>query len=177
MNRDRYRPGPLAHVSYEQEGDRFTLVFVRNLAHPPRTVWAALTDPAKLAQWAPFTADRNLDQTGDVTLTMIDGDQETELAASVTRVEPRERLEYTWGGDRLRWELEPTSEGTRLTLRHALSDRDFVPKVAAGWHLCLDVADHLLGGDAIGAIRGQDALNFGFQDLSAAYSAELGIPE
>jgi uncharacterized protein YndB with AHSA1/START domain len=138
-------------------------------------VWAALTDPAKLAQWAPFTAERDLGQPGDVTLTMIDGDEATDLPAAVTRVEPDERLEYTWGGDRLRWELAPTERGTRLTLRHTLADRTMLPKIAAGWHLCLDVADHLLGGDATGPIRGRDAMNYGFENLSAAYADTLDI--
>jgi hypothetical protein len=33
---------------------------VRELRHPPATVWQALTDPAQLSEWAPFDADRNL---------------------------------------------------------------------------------------------------------------------
>jgi uncharacterized protein YndB with AHSA1/START domain len=177
MNRDTYQPGPLAQVSWQPDGDRVTLVFVRDLPHPPRAVWSALTDPTKLAQWAPFTAERDLGQTGEVTLTMIDGDEATDLKATVTRVEPNERLEYTWGGDLLRWDLAPTADGTRLTLRHTMADRSMLPKIAAGWHLCLDVADHLLGGDAIGPIRGQDAMNYGFPDLSARYENKLGRPE
>ena len=73
------------------------------------------------------------------------------LAATVTTAQPPTLLEYTWGEDHLRWELAPTPTGTRLTLRHTLADQDFVPKVAAGWHLCLVVAGRLLDGDARGA--------------------------
>jgi hypothetical protein len=36
--------------------------------------------------------------------------------------------------------LEPTGEGTRLTLRHTVRDRGSVPMVAAGWHICLDLS-------------------------------------
>jgi hypothetical protein len=44
-----------------------------------------------------------------------------------------------WGGNDLRWELEPVGGGTRLTLWHAI-DRGFVAWGAAGWHVCFDRA-------------------------------------
>ena len=44
-------PGPLADASVEAAGDRWTLVFVRELRQPPPAVWTALTDPAQLDQW------------------------------------------------------------------------------------------------------------------------------
>jgi hypothetical protein len=47
--------------------------------------------------------------------------------------------------------------------------------VAAGWHLCLDVAEHLLDGQPIGPIRGQDALNYGWDELNDGYAKKLGI--
>jgi hypothetical protein len=50
-----------------------------------------------------------------------------------------------------------------------------VPKVAAGWHLCLLVAEHLLDGQPIGPIRGTDARNYGWDELHDAYAAKLGI--
>jgi hypothetical protein len=78
-----------------------------------------------------------------------------------------------WSGDLLRWELEPTGEGTRLTLRHTVLDREWLPKVAAGWHLCFDVAQRLLDGDPVGPIRGSDAVHFGWKALSDAYAREL----
>ena len=68
-----------------------------------------------------------------------------------------------------------TGTGTRLTLRHTVEDRQWVPKVAAGWHLCLDVAEHLLDGDPVGPIRGADARNYGWDELNEAYAAKLGL--
>jgi hypothetical protein len=47
------------------------------------------------------------------------------------------------------------------------------PKTAAGWHLCLAVADHLLAGDPIGPIRGQGAKEWGRDELNEAYTAAL----
>ena len=86
---------------------------------------------------------------GDATLTMIDGDERVDMAATVRRADPPKVLEYTWGPDVLRWELTPTETGTRLVLRHTVAGEDWVPKVAAGWHLCLAVAETVLDGRPI----------------------------
>jgi uncharacterized protein YndB with AHSA1/START domain len=166
-----FDPGPLADATV----DGVTLVFVRDLKHPPDKVWAALTDPDRLDQWAPFTAARPLDTVGDTTLTMIDRDTRMELPATVRRAEPPTLLEYAWGDDLLRWELAPLGTGTRLTLRHTLAGRDMIAMVAAGWHICLVVAEHLLDGEPIGVIRGQDALEHGFEKLRASYAEKFGI--
>lgn len=70
--------------------------------------------------------------------------------------------------------LAPVPGGTRLTLRHTPADRDWAAKVAAGWHICLAVADRLPGGDPVGPIVGQNARNYGWDDLSEAYAKRLG---
>jgi uncharacterized protein YndB with AHSA1/START domain len=170
---ETYQPGPLATVTTELTDGRPTLVFVRELAHPPEKVWAALTDPEQLGQWAPFTADRSLAEAGGSTLHMIDSEQVVDLPAVVTLVEPPTRLEYTWGEDRLRWELTPIAGGTRLTLRHVTQGPEWVSMVAAGWHICLDVAERLLDGAPIPPIRGEAARAHGWDDLNTAYQREL----
>jgi uncharacterized protein YndB with AHSA1/START domain len=160
-------------VDAQSTGDGWTLVFVRDLRHPPTAVWAALTEPGQLAEWAPFTASRDLGTPGPGTLTMIDGDAAEELPAEVRVAEPPSRLEYTWGGDRLLWELAATPTGTRLTLSHTMAERDLLPKVAAGWHICLDVAERLLDGRPVGPIRGSHAREHGWDDLTDAYTRQL----
>jgi uncharacterized protein YndB with AHSA1/START domain len=176
MNDTRFNPGPLADVSARPaDGTRWTLVFTRTLHHPPEAVWAAITDPDQLGQWAPFTADRSLATTGDVVLTMVDGMEVDVSDARVTRADPPSLLEYTWGTQPLRWELEAVDGGTKLTLSHTVDASDWVPKVAAGWHLCLVVAERLLDGHPIPPIRGEDARNCGWQELNDAYAATLGI--
>jgi uncharacterized protein YndB with AHSA1/START domain len=171
-----YEPTPPAEVRAEAADDgRWTLVFVRDFPHPPEKVWAALTEADQIKQWAPYDADRDLTGPGAATLTMIDGQTAKAMAAEVTRVEPPRLLEYTWDTDRLRWELTPTGAGTRLTLRHTLNDRDWIPKVAAGWHICLDVADRLLADDPVGPIRGGAAKDYGWDGLRDAYAGKLGI--
>jgi uncharacterized protein YndB with AHSA1/START domain len=129
-----------------------------------------------LARWAPYTADRDLGRTGEATLTMLGGEIAQDLPASVTRADAPTLLEYTWGDDRLRWELEPIESGTRLTLHHTVQGPDWLSKVAAGWHLCFVVAAHLLDGDPIGPIVGEDARNFGWDQLNDAYAERL-VPD
>jgi uncharacterized protein YndB with AHSA1/START domain len=174
MNRSRFTPGPLASVECLAHENGWTLIFVRELGHSPEKVWAALTDPAQLREWSPFTADRDLGSVGDATLTMIDAETTEELRAVVRRAERPKLLEYTWGGDVLRWELAEVAAGTRLTLQHTVAELELVPKVAAGWHICLDVAERLLGGDPVGPIVGSDAMNYGWQELHDAYAERLG---
>jgi uncharacterized protein YndB with AHSA1/START domain len=173
MNRTPFEPGPLAEVGCHADEDRWVLVFVRDLRHPPEKVWAALTEPARLSEWSPYTADRDLGVVGDVTLTMIDADKPEDLPASVIRAEPPTLLEYTSGNNVMRWELLATDHGTRLTLRHTVEDREWMPKVAAGWHLCLVVAEHLLDGHPIDPIRGEDARDYGWEELHEAYAKKL----
>jgi uncharacterized protein YndB with AHSA1/START domain len=165
--------GPLGDATVVPDGDAWTLIFVRELKHPPAVVWQALTDPAEIDQWAPFAAGRDLATTGDTTLTMVDRDTRTELPATVLQAVPPRLLEYTWGDDRLRWELEPHGRHTRLTLRHTLAKPDMQAMVAAGWHLCLVVLERMLGGDPVGPIRGRDAMDHGFEDLRDAYAGKF----
>jgi uncharacterized protein YndB with AHSA1/START domain len=160
-----------AHAVSTAEG--WVLVLERRLRHAPEKVWAALTEPGQLERWAPFTAGRSLAEPGELTLTMVDGETRVDLPATVTKTDPPRLLEYRWGDDLLRWELERTADGTRLTLRHQVGGREDLARAAAGWHLCLDVAEHLLDGDPIPPIRGHEAMQHGWQDLHDRYAAAL----
>ncbi|XVU20860.1 SRPBCC domain-containing protein [Actinoplanes sp. CA-054009] len=155
--------------------ERWTLVFVREFRQAPVVVWGALTEPEQLDQWAPFVAVRNLGSLGETTLTMVDGAAREDMPAVVTRAEAPVLLEYSWGDDLLRWELEETSGGTRLILRHTLSHPGMEAMVAAGWHLCAEVLRRLLDGRPVGVVRGSEAMNHGFEELRAAYAKLFGI--
>ena len=137
-------------------------------------VWGALTDPAQLHEWAPFDADRSLGAVGAVTLTTVGTPTPIRSETQVTRADAPRLLEYNWGDQQMRWELEPTGRGTRLTLWHAIK-RDFVSMGAAGWHICLDVLDHLVGGDPIGRIVAGEAMKFDWQRLNLEYAKQFGI--
>ena len=169
-----YTPGLASGAEVRREGERWTLVLVRELRHPPAKVWQAITDPDHLREWAPFDADKSLGKAGStVQLSTFGTPQVSET--TVKRADPPKLLEYSWGGGDLRWELEPVGSGTRLTLWHNI-DRRFVSWGAAGWHICLDVLDRLLAGAPIGRIVGPEALKFGgWKQLHAEYAGQFGV--
>ena len=74
--REQYSPGPAAGAHVEKNGEKWTLVLVRDLRHSPEKVWQALVDPAQLREWAPFEADGNLGSIGaKVKLTTVNAPQ------------------------------------------------------------------------------------------------------
>jgi len=150
-DREHYAPGPAAGAQVRKDGDQWTLILVRELRHSPEKVWQALTDPAQLREWAPFDADANLGKVGTVKLTTVGAPKEHVSETRVTRADAPKALEYSWGGQDIRWELEPVGGGTRLTLWHNI-DRNFISMGAAGWHICLDVLDRFVRGAPIGRI-------------------------
>jgi len=174
-DREKYVPGPAAGAEVRKDGERWTLILVRELRHPPAKVWQALTDPAHLSEWAPFDADRSLAAVGPVKLATVGTPTPQVSETTVKRAEAPRVLEYNWGGNDLRWELEPLGVGTRLKLWHNI-DRGFIAWGAAGWHVCFDVLERLLAGEPIGRIVGADATKFGgWQRLSAEYASQFGV--
>ena len=160
-----YTPGPLQASIEKHEGGKWTLILERELRQEPAKVWAALTDPAQLREWAPFETDAPMAAEGTVNLTWSGTQQQ--VATRITRAEAPRVLEY---GD-MRWELEPNGAGTRLKLWHSI-DRRYIAMGTAGWHVSLDVLDGMLGGAPVN--RGE-AMKSGWQKLFAEYSAKFGI--
>ena len=150
-----YEPGPATLARVLKDGEKkWTLILVRQLRHSPEKVWQALTDPAQLREWAPFVADGNLGTVGaTVNLTWVGAPKP--LETKVTRADAPEVLEY---GD-IRWELEASASGTRLTL----------------WH-SIDLLDHLLSGTPLPRIASADAMkSAGWKRLVAEYAKQFGI--
>jgi uncharacterized protein YndB with AHSA1/START domain len=175
-NREQYTPGPASGAQVRKDGDKWTLILVRELRHSPEKVWQALTDPAHLRGWAPFDADRSLGTAGTmVKLTTVGAPTQHVAETTVTRADAPKVLEYKWGDFDMRWQLEASGSGTRLTLWTNI-DRRFIAMGAAGWHICLDVLDHLLSGSPIGRIVGPEAMKFGgWQRLNAEYAKQFGV--
>jgi uncharacterized protein YndB with AHSA1/START domain len=170
-----YAPGPARGAQVQKDGEKWTLVLVRELRHAPEKVWQALTDPAQLREWAPFDADGHLGTAGTtVKLTTVATPKPHLSETKVTRADAPELLEYQWGDHDLRWKLEPSGSGTRLTLWASIGRR-YIAMGAAGWHICLDVLDRHLSGTPIGRIVGPSAMKFGWQQLNAEYARQFGI--
>jgi uncharacterized protein YndB with AHSA1/START domain len=176
-DREQYTPGAAGGARVRKDGEQWTLILVRELRHAPDRVWQALTDPAQLREWAPFEADGSLGTVGTtVQLTTVGAPTPQVSETRVTRADAPRVLEYNWGGNPIRWELEAVGGGTRLTLWHDI-DRRFIAMGAAGWHICFDVLDHLLSGAPIGRIVGGEAMQFGWPRLNAEYARQFGIED
>ncbi|MFY2561734.1 SRPBCC family protein [Corallococcus terminator] len=174
-SRERYTPGAASGARIQKEGEKWTLVLVRDLSHPPAKVWRAITEPEHLREWAPFDSDRNLGSVGTAKLSTVGAPKQMVAETQIKRAEEPKLLEYSWGGQDLRWELEPRGAGTRLTLWHNIN-RGFISMGAAGWHICFDVMDRLLAGEPIGRLVGPDAMQFdGWQRLNVEYARQFGV--
>jgi uncharacterized protein YndB with AHSA1/START domain len=128
----------------------------RRLAHPPEKVWRALTEPAHLNQWYPFTVTALELRVGgriafdDGAGTIVEG-RVTELdpprvfafTQDPTAVLPREDENH------LRFELRPDGSGCLLVFTHAFHDRPHAAANAAGWDACLDALEAVVDGKPV----------------------------
>ena len=170
IDREQYTPGSATGPQVRKDGEKGTLILVRELRHSPERVWQGVTDPVHLREWAPFVADGRLGTVGaTVNLTWVRTPRPIE--ATVTRADAPRLLEY---GD-IRWELEGSGGGTCLTLWHNL-DRRLISWGAAGWHIAFDVLDRRLSGSPIGRMAGAEAMGFaGWQRLTGEYAKQFGV--
>lgn len=153
--------------SLASAGDRWTLTFTRSFPHPPEKVWRAITEDDHLAAWFPQTIVGER-RTG-APLRFVTSDEGDEgFDGEMVVCERPKVLEMTWGTDRLRIELEPDGEGTRLTLVDTFDELGKAARDAAGWHECLDrLVVHLDGGR-------QAALGETWARVHPRYAAALG---
>jgi uncharacterized protein YndB with AHSA1/START domain len=162
---------------------RTIVVMPREFPHSRHEVWSLLTDPKLLSNWAPFTSDRSLAGIGRATLTMLDGGDRglADIQSVVFVADALETLEYSWAEDTLSWMLEDAvaqaggRASCRITLRQTLADDRMASAVAAGWHLCLDVAESVLDGHPTPPIRGMDAMDHGWAALNRRYARLFGV--
>lgn len=168
---ENYMPGPAYAQVEKTPGDSWRLVLIRNLRHAPDKVWKALTQPEHLRQWAPFEADIGMDKTGaTIKLTTVGAPGPHITETKIVRADAPRTLEYTWGANEMRWELEATDAGTKLTLWTSI-DRRYIAMGASGWQICLDVLDHWLAETPIGRMAGPETMKFeGWQRLHAEYA-------
>lgn len=130
-----------------QAGQGYIAYFERYLEHSARDVWSWLTENDKLAQWFPELRIDDLREGGAVRFDMQNGTFE-EL--KIIGLRPGSVLEYAWGGDQVRFEIHPEAGGCRLILIEKLVKiTDHTPKDLAGWHVCLNVIQKLMNGQAV----------------------------
>jgi uncharacterized protein YndB with AHSA1/START domain len=121
------------------------LRFTRRLAHPPEKVWRAITEPEHLEAWFPDTIVVDRWEVGAALQFRHEGGLYA-FEGQVLEVTVPRALEFTWGPDTIRLELEPDGEGTRLTLLDTLEELGKAARDGSGWHVCLDHLEHDLNG-------------------------------
>src|SRR5258708_37948737 len=105
--REQYTRGPAKGAQVRKGGEKWTLILVRELRHPPEKVWEALTAPAHLREWAPFEADGTLGTVGTkVNLTGVGAPTPQGSETTVKRADAPNVLESNWGAQGIRGELE-----------------------------------------------------------------------
>jgi uncharacterized protein YndB with AHSA1/START domain len=127
-------------------GPSVTVRFERKVSAPPEDVWAALTEPKLIEAWL-AQAEFEANEGGKVHLVWPD---QGEMHGSVTKYHPHTELEYSWnestGTSLLRFELEPTGEGSTLLLEHYGTSPEDAPGFGAGWQSHLEALDVVLAG-------------------------------
>ena len=97
-HREQYTPGPASGAQIIKDGEKWTLILVRELLHSPEKVWQALTDPAHLREWAPFDADGSLGAVGTtVKLTTVGAPAPRVTETKVTRADATKGCSSTTG--------------------------------------------------------------------------------
>jgi uncharacterized protein YndB with AHSA1/START domain len=111
-SREQYAPGAASDAEVRKDGEKWTLVLVRDLLHPPAMVWSALTDPEHLREWAPFDADRNLGTVGSAKLATVGAPTPHVSETQVKRADAPKVLEFKYakqfGVETPSWPSRPT---------------------------------------------------------------------
>jgi len=124
---------------------RPTVRVERTYPHPIATVWRAVTTPEHLARWFPSPVAVDLRPGGLIRFGGFSGG--AEATGAIEEVDAPRHLVFTWGTDRLTFELESDGEGTTFTLIHSFDDRYGAASFATGWELCLTGLRSVLSGD------------------------------
>ncbi len=121
--------------TFEQTADHIDVRFERFYPRPLETVWSALTEPARLADWMGVSTIEP--RVGGRFEMMADGPHPA--TGSVLAWEPPRLLELAWSNTHapqsvVRYELSPEGRGTRLVLTHRGMPYVNSALMLPGWH-------------------------------------------
>jgi uncharacterized protein YndB with AHSA1/START domain len=151
------------HVTLDAHGELIepaTLKIQRLLPGPIERVWAYLTESELRRQWlaagdmemkagAHFELVWRNDELTDPPGERPSGfSDEQRMQSRITELDPPRKLSIAWGGSGdVSFELAPQGKDVLLTVIHRrLPDRATLLKVAAGWHMHLDILAARAGG-------------------------------
>jgi uncharacterized protein YndB with AHSA1/START domain len=126
---------------------RPTVRVERTYAHPIEKVWRAVTTPEHLARWFPSPVEVDLRPGGSMRFGAFSGG--SGATGAIEEVDAPRHLMFTWGPDRLTFELTSDGDSTTFTLIHSFDDRYGAASFATGWELCLTGLRSVLAGDPL----------------------------
>jgi uncharacterized protein YndB with AHSA1/START domain len=134
----------------DRRGDIVDLRYERRYPRPIETVWAALTDPARLADWiGPALVEPHVGGRYELFI-----ERPRPMTGRIVTWEPPRLLEFTWDtGDApeslVRCELVPDGDGTKLVFHHKGPPFVWIALVLPGWHSLLERLAGLMAGHPI----------------------------
>ena len=141
----------------------------RHLSDPPHVVWKALTEREQLRSWFPCDVIVNGGRWEvGAAITFPFEVMDMTLTGEVLEVEEPSVLAFTWGEDKLRFELSREGDGTRLVLIDELPPES-AARNAVGWEQCLD--------RLAGLEPAQNTWQPRFEHYAAAFEPTLGGQE
>jgi uncharacterized protein YndB with AHSA1/START domain len=155
-------PATDKYGTLEPAGDRWRLVFRRYLPHPPDKVWRAISEPEHRDSWFPQKIVGEWHTGATLKFVSEYGDFEGQVLA----FEPPRLVEFAWGTDTIRLEVQADGDGTLLTLSDTFAEHGKAARDAAGWHVCLAALESSLEARAPGESQ--------WQALFAQYAERFG---
>jgi uncharacterized protein YndB with AHSA1/START domain len=133
--------------AFERRGDHIDVRFERRYPRPVETVWSALTQPERLADW--MGASHVEPRVGGRFDMMVDGPHP--MTGRVRVFDPPRVLELSWSNTHapdsvIRYELTPDAGGTRLVFTHKGMPYRNSALMLPGWHDFLARLGGLLDG-------------------------------
>ena len=157
-----------------RQGDQRTLTFTRSLKHSQEKVWRAVTEPEHLAVWFPHEIVGERRPGAPLKFLHPKGDA---FDGQMRVFDPPSVIEFTWGPDLLRIELQADGEGTLLTLTDTFDELGQAARDAAGWHECLNRLVGDLDGESLSAWGSNwHQLNKIYQERFGPEASVLGPP-
>ena len=126
---------------------RPTVRVERHYPHSIEKVWQAVTTPEHLGQWFPSPVEIDLRPGGLMRFGTFGVN--ASATGTIESLDPPSKLTFTWGTDRLTFDLTPEGDGTIFALSHSFANRSGAPSFGTGWGLCLNGLRSLLDGEPL----------------------------
>ncbi|PFB31960.1 activator of Hsp90 ATPase 1 family protein [Bacillus cereus] len=128
----------------EKVTDEYIVNFERQFSYTIEEVWSVLTENSKLKKWMSNLQIESLKTGGIIKFDMMDG---SFINIDILECQLNTVLEFSWGKDRVRFEIHKEEQGTLLLLKEYIHEfTDHTPKDIAGWHICLNLFSSVLEG-------------------------------